>query len=120
MEHLYKLNKIKTQRAGRTRAHIKAAAGRIRLTVSRSNTGMYAQLVDDSKGVTIAAISTKNLPKADAKKPKADQAAMIGELIAEKGIKAGVKEVVFDRGSYAYHGRVKALAEGARKGGLVF
>jgi large subunit ribosomal protein L18 len=91
-----------------------------RLSVFRSNKGVYAQLIDDSKNATIVAASTKNV------KAKADKdmsagiasAFALGELIAEKAKAAKITKAVFDRGSYAFHGKVKAVAEGARKGGL--
>jgi len=90
-----------------------------RLSVFRSNKQIYAQLIDDTKGVTIAAASSyKN--KATESKNKSEQAAVVGKEIAEKAAKAGVTSVVFDRNGYLYHGRVKALAESAREGGLKF
>lgn len=100
----------------------KKAGGRIRLSVFRSGKHIYAQLIDDSKGVTLAQAST--LEEATRKKIKSgstvDAAKTVGELIAERGKKASVTEVVFDRGGYLYHGRIKALADGARSGGLSF
>lgn len=90
-----------------------------RLSVFRSNKQIYAQLIDDSKGITlVAASSYKN--KAAEKINKAGQAAVVGKEIAQKAIKAGVESVVFDRNGYLYHGRVKALADSAREGGLKF
>ena len=88
----------------------------------RSSKNIYAQIIDDTKGVTVAAASSlekdlKGMIKTGADK---DAAAAIGKLIAERAIKAGVKDVVFDRGGYLYHGRVKALADAAREGGLNF
>jgi len=91
-----------------------------RLAVFRSNTGIYAQLIDDVKGVTIASASTKDKGVAAQKGKKIDQSKLVGQTIARKATEVGVKEVVFDRGGYLYHGRVKALAEGAREGGLKF
>jgi large subunit ribosomal protein L18 len=91
-----------------------------RLAVFRSNTGIYAQLIDDVKGVTIASASTKDKGVAAQKGKKIDQSKLVGQTIARKATELGVKEVVFDRGGYLYHGRVKALAEGAREGGLKF
>jgi large subunit ribosomal protein L18 len=93
-------------------------AERPRLVVFRSNRGIAAQLVDDGAGRTLAAASSLNIR--DAKGTKSDQAAAVGKLLAENAKKAGVKGVVFDRGGYLYHGRVKALAEAAREGGLEF
>ena len=90
-----------------------------RLTVFRSNKQIYVQLIDDLTGNTIAAASSRSKEKADAVK-KSEQAASVGKAIAEKAAAAGIKEVVFDRGGNLYHGRIKALADGAREGGLVF
>lgn len=90
-----------------------------RLSVFRSNKQIYAQLIDDTKGITlVSASSYKN--KAVDKKNKSDQAAVVGKEIAEKAVKAGVETVVFDRNGYLYHGRVKSLADSAREGGLKF
>lgn len=90
-----------------------------RLSVFRSNKQIYAQLIDDTKGITlVSASSYKN--KAVDKTNKSDQAAVVGKEIAEKAVKAGVETVVFDRNGYLYHGRVKSLADSAREGGLKF
>lgn len=90
-----------------------------RLSVYRSNKQIYAQIIDDSRGVTLASASTfKN--KAAEKKNKSEQAQVVGKELAEKAIKAGVESVVFDRNGYLYHGRVKSLADSAREGGLKF
>lgn len=91
-----------------------------RLAVFRSNTGIYAQLIDDVKGVTIASASSRDKGVEAQKGKKVDQSKLVGQAIARKATEMGVKEVVFDRGGYLYHGRVKALAEGAREGGLKF
>ena len=91
-----------------------------RLSVFRSNTGIYAQLIDDVKGVTLASASTKDKGVAAEKGKKIDQSKTVGQEIAKKAVALGVKEIIFDRGGYLYHGRVKALAEGAREGGLKF
>ncbi len=109
--------KSRVRRAIRANAH-----GRPRLSVFRSSKQIYAQIIDDEKGVTVASASTLEKDNRAALKTGADVAAAkaIGELIAKRGVEAGVTEVVFDRGSYMYHGRVKALAEGAREGGLKF
>jgi large subunit ribosomal protein L18 len=109
------------RRTQRTRTRIKANAsdGRLRLSVFRSSKNISAQLIDDAKGVTIAAASSLE----DAIKAKGSNkagAAAVGKLIAERAIKAGQKKVVFDRGRYMFHGRVKALADAAREGGLDF
>jgi large subunit ribosomal protein L18 len=115
-----KLNHRRTQRVLRVRARIVGSAEKPRLAVFRSNRGFSAQLIDDEKGHTLASVSMKNLSKEAAKKAKSEQAAVLGELIAKKAVEAGVKTVVFDRRSYAYHGRVRSFAEAARKGGLQF
>ena len=91
-----------------------------RLAVFRSNTGIYAQLIDDVKGVTLASASTKDKGVAAQKGKKVDQSKVVGQEIAKKAVALGVKEIIFDRGGYLYHGRVKALADGAREGGLKF
>ncbi len=98
---------------------------RLRLAVFRSNRYIYAQIIDDEKGKTLVSVSEKELGKEKGKKEKAvltkvEKARLVGELLAQKAIKIGLKEVRFDRRRYRYHGRVKALAEGARKGGLNF
>jgi large subunit ribosomal protein L18 len=111
------------RRAARVRRQIKAVAdGRLRLSVHRSSKNIHAQIIDDSKGHTVAAASTLEKDVRGSLKTGADTAAAaaIGKLIAERAGKAGVREVVFDRGPYIYHGRVKALAEAAREGGLTF
>lgn len=95
---------------------------RLRLAVFRSNKSIYAQIIDDDKGKTLVAVDEKNLKteKGAKKATKAEKARLVGEILAKKAIKAGIKQVKFDRRSYKYHGRVKALAEGAREGGLEF
>jgi large subunit ribosomal protein L18 len=106
------------RRRRRVRARITGTAERPRLSVYRSNRGIFAQLIDDSKGNTLAAV---NWIEPDLRKLTAsEQAKKAGELLAERGKAAGVQTCVFDRGGYQYHGRVKALAEGAREGGLAF
>jgi large subunit ribosomal protein L18 len=109
---------LRARRHKRVRKHLVGTAERPRLVVFRSNRGIAAQLVDDGAGRTLAAASSLNVR--DAKGTKSDQAAAVGKLLAENARKAGVKGVVFDRGGYLYHGRVKALAEAAREGGLEF
>ena len=111
------------RRASRVRRQIKKVAnGRPRLSVHRTSKNIYVQVIDDANGHTIAAASTLEKDLKGSLKTGADSAAAaaIGKLIAERATKAGVKEVVFDRGAYIYHGRVKALAEAAREGGLSF
>ena len=108
----------RTRRHKRVRKHLVGTAERPRLVVSRSNRGIAAQLVDDLEGKTLAAASWLNVRKA--KGTKSDQAAEVGKLLAQNAKKAGIDSVVFDRGGYLYHGRVKALADAAREGGLQF
>jgi large subunit ribosomal protein L18 len=106
------------RRRRRVRARVTGTAERPRLSVYRSNRGVFAQLIDDTVGHTIAAV---NWIEPELRKLTAsEQAKKAGELLAERGKAAGVETCVFDRGGYQYHGRVKALAEGAREGGLVF
>ncbi len=117
-----KLEKIEFRRS-RVRKALKAAGKlRPRLSVFRSAKNIYAQVIDDQKGVTLAAASTleENFKKGGKTGADKAAAATIGKLVAERAVKAGVENVVFDRGAYLYHGRVKALADGAREGGLKF
>ena len=111
------------RRASRVRRQIKAVAnGRPRLSVHRSSKNIYVQVIDDVAGKTLASASTLDTDLRSSLKTGADTAAAaaVGKLIAERAVKAGVKEVVFDRGAFIYHGRIKALAEAAREGGLKF
>ncbi|QCI68671.1 50S ribosomal protein L18 [Phreatobacter stygius] len=111
------------RRKARVRRALRAAAnGRPRLSVFRSSKHIYAQVIDDLKGVTVASASSLEKDMKSSLKTGADVAAAsaVGKLLAERAVKAGVTEVVFDRGAYHYHGRVKSLAEGAREGGLSF
>ncbi len=98
------------------------SVGRPRLSVFRSGKNIYAQVIDDAAGRTVAAASTLDATLRTELRTGADRAAAsaVGKLVAERALAAGIKEVVFDRGSYLYHGRVKALAEAAREGGLSF
>ena len=115
--------KTRDRRIKRVRRSVRAAAhGRLRLSVFRSSKHIYAQVIDDEAGKTLAAASTRDKEVAGKVKTGADKAAAVevGKLVAERAVAAGVKEVVFDRGAYLYHGRVKALADGAREGGLSF
>jgi large subunit ribosomal protein L18 len=106
------------RRRRRVRARVTGTTQRPRLSVYRSNRGVFAQLIDDGKGHTVAAV---NWIEPELRKLTAgEQAKRAGELLAERAKAAGVETCVFDRGGYQYHGRVKALAEGAREGGLVF
>jgi large subunit ribosomal protein L18 len=106
------------RRRRRVRARIIGTADRPRLSVYRSNRGVFAQLIDDAAGHTLAAV---NWTEPDLRKLSAtEQAKRAGELLAERAKAAGIESCVFDRGGYQYHGRVRALAEGAREGGLSF
>lgn len=105
-------NKIKN----RIRGKVSGTAVRPRMTVFRSNKGIYVQLIDDEAGHTLASASSKGI----AEGTKTEIAAKVGEAIAQKALAAGITEVVFDRNGYLFHGRVKSLADAARKGGLKF
>jgi large subunit ribosomal protein L18 len=114
---------IEQRRKSRVRKAIRERAyGRPRLSVFRSSKQIYAQIIDDEKGETLAAASSIEKSNRDALKTGAniEAAKVVGKLLAERAAAKGVKEVVFDRGAYMYHGRVKALADGAREGGLQF
>lgn len=101
------------------RKRLSGSSERPRLSVFRSNKGIYAQVIDDLSGKTL--VSASSLSKEfTAEGSKSDQSVAVGKLVAEKAIAAGIKEVVFDRNGYLYHGRIKSLAEGAREGGLIF
>jgi large subunit ribosomal protein L18 len=106
------------RRRRRVRAKVRGSAERPRLSVFRSNRGVFAQLIDDDSGKTLAAVTwtESDLRSLD----RMEQAKKAGELIAKRAADAGVSSCVFDRGGYQYHGRVKALADGAREGGLKF
>lgn len=111
------------RRKRRTRGGLrKRAGGRLRLSVFRSSLHIYAQVIDDAGGATVAAASTKDkdLRKALKTGANVEAARAVGKLIAERARGAGIKQVIFDRGGYAYHGRVKALADAAREAGLSF
>ena len=115
-------NKI-LRRKGRVRAALRRAAGeRKRLSVFRSSKHIYAQVIDDEDGVTLASASTAEKSSREGLKTGAsvDAAKAVGKLIAQRAQEKGVKDVIFDRGSYLYHGRIKALADAAREGGLNF
>ena len=107
------------RRHRRIRGKVAGTAERPRLAVFRSNKGVFAQLIDDASGKTIAGASWLGLPKSF-KGDKTAQAEAVGKAVAEAAKKVGIEAVVFDRGGYLYHGRVKALADGAREGGLKF
>ena len=115
---------VKTKEHGRLRRHrrvrskITGTANRPRLAVYRSNARIYAQVIDDASGHTLVAASSLDKDVAGSK--RSEQAALVGKLLAERAKGAGVQTVVFDRGGYLYHGRVKALADAAREAGLEF
>ena len=116
-------NALFARRQRRTRYALRqAAGGRPRLSVFRSGKHIYAQVIDDRKGLTLAAASSLDKDIKGKLKTGADKgaAAEVGKLLAQRAVAAGVKEVVFDRGGYIYHGRVEALANAAREGGLSF
>ena len=104
----------------RIRRKIEGASDKPRLSVFRSNTEIYIQLIDDLKGNTIASASTKEKDIAAQKISKTEKSKLAGEALARKASDLGIKKVVFDRSGYLYHGRVKAVADGAREGGLEF
>jgi large subunit ribosomal protein L18 len=109
------------KRRMRVRNRIKSvAAGRLRLSVHRSNKNISVQLIDDVKGITVAAASSLEKDLGVVGKNNVEAAAKIGTAIAERAIKAGVEECYFDRGGFLFHGKIKALADAAREGGLKF
>ena len=114
---------LKNRRQRRTRYQVrKQANGKLRLSVFRSSKHIYAQIIDDLKGHTVASASSldKNIAADVTNGANVDAAGKVGTLLASRAVKAGIDTVVFDRGCYKYHGRVKALAEAARAGGLKF
>lgn len=114
-----KSSQSKYRRTMRTRRNLKRPVdnGRMRLSVFRSAKHIYAQVIDDRQGITLAAASSKSLGLSG---NKTEQASAVGKALAEQAVSKGVKEIIFDRGSFRYHGRIKALADAAREGGLVF
>ncbi len=112
------LNKIRFRRTQRARAKIFGISAKPRLSVFRSNYYTYAQLIDDEEGKTLASASTKELKNTSKDSSGQKQAELLGELIAQKATGKGIGSAIFDRRQYKYHGRIKAVAEGARKGGL--
>lgn len=110
-------NKVRRKRHARVRNRISGTAERPRLNVFRSNTHIYAQIIDDVAGVTLASASSNDKAIVGT---KVEQATAVGKLIAERALEKKIKAVVFDRGGYLYHGRVKALADAARENGLEF
>jgi len=115
MKHQRALNRKRAGRVRRTRARIAGTVLRPRLAVFRSNRGISVQLIDDGRGRTLISASSREFK---GKEKKTDAARKVGELVAAKAVSAGITRAVFDRRSYRYHGRVKAVAEGARAGGL--
>lgn len=116
--------KVKTARRQRIRYNVRQKVSgttqKPRLSIFRSNTDIYAQLIDDVQGATIAAASTKDKDIKAQQGTKSEKSKLVGAALARKAVDLGVKEVVFDRGGYLYHGRVKSVADGAREGGLQF
>ena len=104
----------------RIRKRVSGTADKPRLSVFRSNKSIYAQLINDVAGVTLASASSSEKDLAENKVTKSEAAKLVGQLLAERAKETGIETVVFDRGGYLYHGRVKSLAEGAREGGLKF
>lgn len=104
----------------RIRRKISGAAVKPRLSIFRSNADIYVQLIDDAQGLTLASASSKDKDIKAQKGTKVELSKMVGTAIARKASELGIKDVVFDRGGYLYHGRVKSVADGAREGGLVF
>ena len=117
MKKVYPRKKIRTHKHKRMRFRITGTPERPRLAVFRSAKHIYAQIIDDVKGVTLVSASTLNV---NAEGTKTDAAKAVGEAVAKKALDAGITKVVFDRGGNIYHGRIKALAEGAREAGLDF
>ena len=112
--------KQRIRRHNRVRAKIKGTLTVPRVSVFRSNKHLFVQIIDDVNSKTLASSIVKSVKKSMIKGSKIDKASVIGELLAKKANELGIEAVVFDRGGYKYHGRVKALAEGLRKGGLKF
>lgn len=113
-------NVARLRRHQRVRKNISGTAERPRLNVFRSLSNVYAQIIDDTKGVTLVSASSLDKELKDKFGGNCEAAKAVGELVAKRAVEKGIKQVVFDRGGYVYHGRVAALAEGAREGGLEF
>lgn len=113
-------NAVRKKRHARVRAKLSGTEARPRLNVFRSNKHIYAQLIDDVNGVTLASASTLDKELNLESTGNIEAAQKVGELVAKRAVEKGIKSVVFDRGGYLYHGRVKALAEAARENGLEF
>ena len=118
------MKQTKTQRRFRIKRRFKTTisgtSDQPRMSVFRSNKEIYAQIINDETGETLAAASSRDTDLTGKRSSKTEQAGLVGKLIAEKALAAGVTKIRFDRGGYLYHGRVKSLAEGAREGGLKF
>lgn len=113
-------NATRRKRHARVRAKLSGTAARPRLNVFRSSKHIYAQLIDDVNGVTLASASTLDKEVSVESAGNVDAAVKVGELVAKRAVEKGITAVVFDRGGYLYHGRVKALADAARENGLEF
>ena len=113
-------NAVRRKRHARVRTRLSGTEARPRLNVFRSNKHIYAQLIDDVNGVTLASASTLDKEINLDSSNNVDAAVKIGELVAKRAVEKGVKTVIFDRGGYLYHGRIKALADAARENGLEF
>jgi len=113
-------NQVRKKRHARVRAKLSGTTARPRLNVYRSNKNIYAQLIDDLQGVTLASASTLDKDLGLESTSNLEAAKKVGELIAKRAVEKGVTSVVFDRGGYLYHGRIKALADAARENGLEF
>ena len=113
-------NKVRLKRHARVRTKLSGTAEKPSLNVYRSNKHIYAQIIDDVKGVTLAQASTQDKEIANAESSKVELSAKVGETIAKKASDKGVSTIVFDRGGYLFHGRIKALADAARENGLEF
>ena len=114
------MRQLKQRRKIRTRSKIRGTDQRPRLSVFPSHRQIYAQLIDDEKALTLVAASSRHLDKKNQRETKVKKARLVGQSLAQKAIKKGIKKAIFDRGHFKYHGRVRALAEGAREGGLEF
>ncbi len=119
MNKTNKKNDKLARRHRKIRTQISGTSDKPRISVFRSNRGAYIQLIDDVSGKTLTSVNIKEVKGAD-KMKKIDQSKELGKLLAEKALKLNISKVVFDRGGYKYHGRVKAVADGAREGGLIF
>lgn len=122
MDRNKRKRQARERRHRRVRVRVQGTQERPRLNVFRSLRHIYAQVIDDRAGHTLASASTVDpeVRKEVAGKSKSEQAAIVGKIVAERALEAGIKQVIFDRGGYQYHGRVKVLAEAAREGGLEF